>query len=121
MRTNEFFYSNCLFEALKAKIKDPKNIKIHFIPLSLNKESVHFYWYDIKDQSVKQFTHKANECINYIFFKGEIGSYNINLFEGRLFSKMKGLGWSDEKQRAYAIKKGFFNQEPFSIKVSKGH
>ena len=36
--------SNCLFEAIKAKIKDPKNVKIHRFPITLNNNQLHFYW-----------------------------------------------------------------------------
>lgn len=36
-------YSNCLFEAIKAKIKDPKNVQIRLIPPSINNWNLHFY------------------------------------------------------------------------------
>lgn len=42
-------YSNCLFEALKAKLKDPKNVYIYLLPPSLNKGRWHFYWVDYKN------------------------------------------------------------------------
>ena len=39
-------YSNCLFEAIKAKIKDPKNVHIHILSPKLNNGDFHIYWYD---------------------------------------------------------------------------
>ena len=39
------FYSNCLIEALKAKLKNPRKIKITFVPKS-EKGSCHFMWSD---------------------------------------------------------------------------
>lgn len=113
--------SNCLFEAVKAKLKDPRNVRIHYIPAKLNNGHIHFYWYDFADQSVRQFTHKINENVNGFLFKGETGSFNIKLFESRMYAKMKENGWSEDKQRNYANKKGFCNPEPFSIKVQRGH
>lgn len=113
--------SNCLIEAVKAKIKNPQNVKIHYIPAKLNNGNLHFYWYDFADQSIFQFTHKANVKSSNILFNGETGSFNIKLFESRMYAKMKELGWSYEQQKSYANKKGFCNPEPFSIKVQKGH
>jgi len=34
-----------------------------------------------------------------------------------MYSKMKKAGWSVEKQKSYANKKGFLNKEPFEIEV----
>lgn len=65
---SKVFYSNCLFEALKAKIKDPKNVKILIVPKKLSKRDgrtrrgFHCFWkigdlvYDFKCESnVKYF------------------------------------------------------------------
>ena len=41
------FYSNCLFESIKHKIKDWKNIKITYIPAQYNECFCHhFMWSD---------------------------------------------------------------------------
>ena len=37
-------YSNCLAEALKAWIKDPKNVKIIYLPKKWNHGAKHFLW-----------------------------------------------------------------------------
>ena len=51
-------YSNCLLEALKAWIKDPKNVKIIFLPKKWNSDRRHFLW--IKDGKVYHY-----EAIDY--------------------------------------------------------
>ena len=40
-------YSNCLIEALKAKLKDPKNVQIFLAPKLITKKT-HFMWTDGK-------------------------------------------------------------------------
>lgn len=37
-------YSNCLLEALKAKIKDPRNVHIFCLPKEVNGGKLHFMW-----------------------------------------------------------------------------
>lgn len=110
--------SNCLFEAIKAKIKDPQNITIHILSPKLNNGELHVYWFDKKDNHIYHYTY-LDEDSCYFFFEGKISSHNIKLFESKLYSRMKTLNWSDEKQKAYAIKKGFQNLEPFSINFQK--
>ena len=43
------FYSNCLIEAIKAKIKNPTNIKIMFV------KPHHFMWYEKSSDKVYDF------------------------------------------------------------------
>lgn len=82
-KISKIFYSNCLFEALKAKIRDPKNVKILFVPKKLNGRNrigFHCFWkkdnlvYDFKCESnVKYFWQlflfkgyiRANDFVNY--------------------------------------------------------
>lgn len=40
------FYSNCLIEAIKAKVKDPFRIKIMYVPPKGNGIIGHFMWTD---------------------------------------------------------------------------
>ena len=43
----EMHYSNCLLEAIKAKLKNPKNVKVLCIPRGFNiDDGVHFIWED---------------------------------------------------------------------------
>ncbi len=39
-------HSNCLFEAIKAKIKDPKNVHIFKLPKNFGGSESHFMWYN---------------------------------------------------------------------------
>ena len=76
-------YSNCLIEALKAKIRNPQ-IKIKVYPLCLNNNHLHFYWVD-KD-TVYHFTCKNK--FHRVLFKGELKKYDVKLFNGSLLYKM---------------------------------
>ena len=110
--------SNCLIEAIKAKLKDWNNVEIHLLSPKLNRGELHFYWIDKKNQEIRQFAHRPNEHVKTILlFKGRITNHNIKLFESSMYSKMKKAGWSVEKQKSYANKKGFLNKEPFEIEV----
>ena len=109
-------YSNCLIEALKAKVKNPKGVEIHVLSPTLNNGHLHFYW--IEDELVCQFTHKHPVALP-IFFNGRIKRHSMNIYEGKMFQKMKELGWSHDKQVAYATKKGFLNKEPFDLTLDK--
>ena len=69
------FYSNCLFEAIKAKIKDWKNIKILFIPTRFNDERLfNFMWLNTSSNELYDF--KADKPITMIFksllFRGSV-------------------------------------------------
>lgn len=45
-------YSNCLIEAIRAKLKDPKNIQIISIDKRVSRGGRHFMWIDRKNQTV---------------------------------------------------------------------
>lgn len=111
-------YSNCLFEALKAKIRNWNTVQIHLIPLTLNHFNLHFYWVDILDNRVVHYTSNATGIwskLNIILFKGKKKSTPIVLFEERLYKKMSIANWSLEKQLKTAKKLGFQNTKPFKI------
>ena len=109
--------SNCLFEALKAKVKNPRNVKIHILSAELAGE-FHVYWRDLKEQSVLHFTY-LNPEEKGIVFLGKISRHNVDAFESKLYSMMEAKGWNLKKKKAYAKRKGFRNLEPFSIKIQK--
>lgn len=47
MTISDEFYSNCIIEAIKAKIKNPSGIKIKYIPAHLNEVFCpHIMWHD---------------------------------------------------------------------------
>ena len=53
-------YSNCLFEAIKAKIKDPKNVYIFRVPKRFSGGAIHFMWYDGKKYYHSVMTDRTN-------------------------------------------------------------
>lgn len=64
------WYSNCLIEAIKAKIKWRKQVKIIFIP-----DCPHFMWHDLVANNIKDFTAKKpyeEKWWNFFIFKGHI-------------------------------------------------
>lgn len=100
-------YSNCLIEAIKAKIKDPKHIKIHRISLKLNHNRIHFYWTDSE-----KFYHYVNPNLhtkNLLWFKGVYKVYDSKLFNGIMLCRMEQLNWSVEKKAKVAKKLGMKN------------
>lgn len=109
------FYSNCLFEAIKAKLKDPKNIKIHYVGKELV-GSTHFYWYDFSDipeiYGVWSFTHKT-KLKQKILFKGFLTWETFNMWESFLFHAMNRKGFTEEQKITYAKKHGFVHKKPF--------
>ena len=67
--------SNCLFEAIKAKIKYRDSIKLIFIPPWKNEVPCpHFMWYDKLDANVYDFHSSTpiNHWWQEIWFEGEI-------------------------------------------------
>ena len=69
--------SNCLIEALKAKIKNPKSVTIHMFPLSLNNNQLHFYWIDDSENRV------------FHYAKANCNSFCCPLFEGVLKKRIR--------------------------------
>ena len=85
------FYSNCLIEALKAKIKDPKNAKITYIsPFKNKKFQPHFLWSDGKDDYDFGVSDKNLKWYNLILFKGEIRKRRLGFnenYKSKLYSR----------------------------------
>lgn len=75
------FYSNCLIEALKAKIKNPKKIKITYVPPRKSTcFQSHFMWSDGK----KDYDFGAERRIGVFeqfCFCGEIRERNLGFNE----------------------------------------
>lgn len=110
-------YSNCLLEAIKAKIKDPKNVQIHLIPPSINNWNLHFYWSNKSNQTIYHYSEENKNCLSRfkILFHGKLKSRWILSFEELLYKKMQSKGWSKERQIKTAKKLGFEKLEPFEI------
>ena len=81
----EDYYSNCLFEAIKAKIKWGKRVKIIYIPSWKNEVFCpHFMWHDLATDTIKDF-HAEHGYIekwyNLFLFKGHIRCRPYSVYE----------------------------------------
>ena len=76
-------YSNCLIEALKAKVKDPKNVKIHMIPSKVNNcGGLPHFWWAVGDTAY-DFKRVEGKC--GIWFNGKLRSCEKAIYEEFLF------------------------------------
>ena len=72
-----FKYSNCLLEAIKAKLKNPKNVKVLYIPRGFNtgNQFGHFVWtnniLDPEGRFYFEFC-AMNKKHNHFWFKGAV-------------------------------------------------
>ena len=86
------FYSNCLIQAMKAKLKDWKNVKITYIPPKYGESYFfvpHFLWSDgVNDYD---FGIEKHLKLHEVFF-----------FKGRI--RRRPLGWN-RKYKAMRIEK----------------
>lgn len=96
-------YSNCLFEALKAKIKDPKNVKVLLIPPSINQGRIHFCW-SLEDR-IYHYTDTTNKK-NQIWFSGKLKNYDKRYFEGLIIMRMYNAKYSIKRAVKTAKKLG---------------
>lgn len=114
----ETYYSNCLVEAIKAKLKN-RSLKIHMIPPALNEWHFHFYWKDPDEKRIYHFNALHGDTflnrLNIFLFKGNIKSKRDYFFEEWLYHQMKLRGWSDKKQRRIAKKLEFDTLEPYEF------
>ena len=85
------FYSNCLLEAIKAKLRDWKNVKLTYIPPRYNEVFCpHFLWSDgIYDY-------------DFGYVEKQLKWYQIFWFKGRI--RQRALGWN-KKWKSYRIAK----------------
>lgn len=117
-------YSNCLFETLKAKLKEPKTVHIKMLPGKFrNNIFPHFYW--IKDNYAYDFrSEKKHRKYQVILFKGAIHKCRQDIYENfnraltrkylekkyRLILKTdyeRDLEWKDIKQEKPDLKNVF--------------
>lgn len=111
-------YSNCLFEAIKVKLKDPKNVHIYLLPPKLNKGRYHFYWIDEKQPDlIKSFINpKAKNNKQSFFFKnGQFDKHDRKIFENFTIQRLYNQTHSLEKMIKLA-KKFRFQMNEIEIK-----
>lgn len=87
-------FSNCLLEAIKAKIENP-SLEIKLIPPSLNQGRIHFYWTD-----GRTIWHYNNKCerknpFARILFNGILKECGSTFFESLMLHKMYEKGLSE--------------------------
>ena len=85
-KNKEMFYSNCMIEALKRKIADPKNIKITVVFKS-EARCPHFLWSDGKND-YDFGVEKRLRWWEIFWFKGSIRKRNLG-FNQKYKEKMK--------------------------------
>lgn len=106
-------YSNCLIEAIKAKIKNPKNTRIICLYPKINMGHWHFLW--VNDGKVRHFEDKCSEGCAFIF-NGSYKEQDLESFEAFVLRKrLKAYARKPEMVVKYAKKCGFpsVNQEGF--------
>lgn len=74
-------YSNCLFEAVKAKVRDPKSIRIHYIPAKFNIGYFfpHFWWED--GENAYDFKATGKTKFQVILFKGKPRKVRLDAYK----------------------------------------
>lgn len=78
------YWSNCLLEAIKAKLKDWKNIKIIHIPAKKNDVNCpHWMWLNRKTMEVQDFHCDIylEHWWNFFWWKGWIRTLSYEAFE----------------------------------------
>lgn len=89
-------YSNCLIEAVKAKIKN-RNVEIHRFPFSLNNNQLHFYWIDKAQNQLYHYCLPGSTKFCVPLFKGKLKVRNLALFGLKMVNDMKEKNWSQTK------------------------
>lgn len=87
-------YSNCLVEAIKAKIKDPKAVRIIYLPKKWNNGVRHFMW--VKGDKVYHYTHEESEK-GGLLFKGIVKEQDFETFEAFILHKLS-YNWDVDKK-----------------------
>lgn len=108
-------YSNCLFEAIKAKIKDPKNVQIIYLPSRLNVyKGCHFMWTDKSSEEdvLFEFIYPAdNKKHNRFLFKGNIVKTSRERFQRAVNAKLNRLAREIEQKYDITINQAEFERD----------
>lgn len=97
--------SNCLFEALKAKIKDPRHIKIGYLPPTINDGRFHFWWINESEGKAYHFRSDKDEKIPF-FFLGSTCRNDLVFFQDFVVRKCFYAGKSIQETQKYGRKAG---------------
>lgn len=96
-------YSNCLFEALKAKIKNPKNVHIDYIPPKFNHGFFHFFWKE--GDYVYHYTENTRKP--RILFNGVFRKSQLNVWESCIVKNLMRHNCSVEYIKKFVKKHRF--------------
>lgn len=93
------YYSNCLIEALKAKVRWKNKIKLIYIPARKNGiYCPHVMWHDLVDNTIKDFHAEygyVEKWYNFFLFKGHIRCRPYIVYERWLKTK----SWSESEDK----------------------
>lgn len=97
MKNSKDFYSNCLLEAIKAKIKNPK-IKIMYLPAFLNEVPCpHWMWLD--EEGEHDFHYKGYlPWYKWVWHKGCIRTVHRGCYKGCISQMIEKKYYKGEKQ-----------------------
>lgn len=88
--------SNCLIEAIKAKIKN-RNVEIHRFPFALNNYQLHFYWIDKAENQMYHYCLPESTKFCVPLFNGKLKVRSRALFGLKMVRRMKEKNWSQTK------------------------
>lgn len=110
------FYSNCLIEALKAKIRDPKNVKILFVSKRFTMSGrFHYFWK--KDNLVYDFKCESNvkHFWQMFLFKGYIRANDFSNYERMIYWKLE----KHLEKISKDIGKKFGIEDPYTVRETE--
>ena len=94
------YYSNCLIEAIKAKLKNPK-VKIYCCPPN-HREFPHFMWSDGEhDYDFSDYDDRVQQWWHCLLFKGKIRQYRLNF--AKEYSEKRRARAKEYKYRAKVL------------------
>ena len=93
-------YSNCLFEAIKAKLKNPKNVHIFKLPKEINKVT-HFMWCD---DNYYYHAYNYKKTRNHVFFDCKIKKVPRHIFESFILTHIE---WKNVEYKNKVMEKCF--------------
>lgn len=86
------YVSNCLIEAIRAKLKDPRHVKLYFCKPTFapDYQMFHFMWSDSKaDYDFSDSGHGETPWYKCLLFKGQIRRFKKG-FAARYMAKRNG-------------------------------
>lgn len=93
--------SNCLFEALKAKLKNPKEVVIHRIPAKFLGSIFPHFWWSVGDEAYDFKSCKASRKFQVLLFKGEVRSEDLVTFEAFVAHKVRA--YTEKLESKYKV------------------